>query len=339
MKSGEFMLRCNDFGMKEKILKSYLYDRMIKSLKVIENKDYKNKLTEVVNSIELVDKGIKLRMKQTKENILYFEERKELFSKEEFKEIFKIKEKLDLRIERFEELEKERKEAIEEYIGEIKCENRYEGVSKLLQKDERYFTICLSLYEKYVHEIECKLAEIVFRKWENQLTDIPTYKDNSPFRFLVHAIDCNPEMAIRKAKSCNKISTSIITHKWAYTYQNRKYGFIYYPNNENVILADCGDFYADELLLGNEYPGISAEHISLKSYLNYSKVTACRTYLIEQLEGKFGDGYEKYNEVVLYNNEETNPKGVFVKRNSDEIYKKYAHELSEVMNLRLIEID
>ncbi|MBU3075698.1 hypothetical protein [Clostridium estertheticum] len=356
----------NNYKMKEHILKSYLYDRSIKlnelqeylnPLMLILAEDLENKKTikdaliEIIDSIRFEDITTEHSIMETKQNIEYFEGAKEIFSAEELKSISDIKERLNWKIEHIESLKEDRKEFLKRNLNKIKKEfekykefdefneKNYNKLHKLLIEDDIYFFRYLNLYNDYMYEIEENLAKIIFSKWDKEMTKLDQYKDGEPFRFLVHAIGCNAERAQMKTKSCNIIATSIITDKRHSLYANREYGFIYYPTKDNVILINSGDCYADELTLSDTYPGISVQYVSANTYLNHTSVNTSRNYLIEQLESKMEGEKNNYNEIVLYNNEGTNPIGVFVKKNASETYKEDAKQLSDEMKLRLIEID
>lgn len=87
------------------------------------------------------------------------------------------------------------------------------------------------------------------------------YQRGHKFKFLVHAIRTNAENALKNAKSYPIISTSLITDEFQGTYQKSKFGFVYQPSVENVMLISNSDCYANHLPFTSSY--IEAEFFRL----------------------------------------------------------------------------
>ncbi|OME78564.1 hypothetical protein BK120_22755 [Paenibacillus sp. FSL A5-0031] len=343
------------------IINSILYERRKKIDKIACSNKFQLEnyfeITEIINSIQLKDVELEKKLKQTQFNInMILDETVRNFTIEEVNSVKKINERFQLKKEQFSDYKTARMKRESDLKDELSRTSKHDLgriIIRYLDEDDMDF---LSRYKTYVYfhyEVENPLAEITLRKWENQLTKPNEYKRGSKFKFLVHAIGTNTEIALQNAKSYPIISTSLITDEFQGTYNKRKFGFVYKPYVKNVLLISSTDCNANAMYFSES---IDAKSFSLTSipltvnkYLVYNDLYACKTNHIEEIEkeskklqknGIADLAEHKINETVLINDSSTNPVAVFILEtdNTDESTVGQAEELARKLNLPLLRI-
>ncbi|MFC6651782.1 hypothetical protein [Paenibacillus rhizoplanae] len=315
------------------IIHSLLYARRRKFDKIACSNNFDSEcyetLANIINSIKFDDQRLERRLEQTERNMnLILDGTFKNFTNDDLESIKKINEYLQIKKEQFADFKKGRLDI----LSSIKegLSSTYDTNRRLIRQLDLDDDILISRYNAYVdfqYYVENPLAKITLRVWENQLTNPNVYQRGHKFKFLVHAIRTNAENALKNAKSYPIISTSLITDEFQGTYQKSKFGFVYQPSVENVMLISNSDCYANHLPFTSSY--IEAEFFSLTStplgpnkYFQYNDYDACKTMHIEEIEmnsiknqkGSMEDVIESdtYNEIVLFNNADTNPIAVFL---------------------------
>lgn len=357
--------------------------------------NYKNceKIVKIFNSLYLEDLALDRRINQTELNLqLILENKITGFTSDEVKSAKVIFEYLqDIKIDfleyqnnrserikcikkysaRYEEKREEQKEENRKRFGEgvrspINASSESPSYSQLrficelqncLSEDNREFHDRLELYKRFNKYIESPLAEITLRKWVNQLTTPSEYKKGARFKFLIHAIRSNKKIKIPYLKNEPIISTSLITDEFQGTYQNAKYGFVYQPTLENVMVIGSSDCYINLLPIKLSDITNIPHHFSLtytpmteKKCVFFTNHLACKTMHIEEIEKQSlqkqkreiqdSSHNDMYNEIVLINDAETNPIAVFLLETKDpnEFERSQATKLSKQLELPLVKI-
>lgn len=342
------------------IINSLLYERRKKIDKIacsnnIQLEDF-DKLTAIINSIELDDPNLDRKLEQTEHNIkAILNGTYTGFTNDDVKSVKKIYERFKFRKEQFSDFKKERLER------EIRLKNEFSRdynpnlareIIRHLNDDDNDFISRYKAYVNFHYDIVEPLAEITLRKWENQLTNPAKYQQGCPFKFLVHAIGTGTETALQNAKSQPIISTSLITDEFQGTFRDLEYGFVYQPNLKNVLIISSSDCYVIDSSFDQDnyakFFSVTNIPLSPNSYLQYSAIKACKTMHIEEIETdskkmqkygiEDGKGIYAYNEIVLLNDPSTNPIAVFLLERENESSEFRANELATRLNLPLLRI-
>lgn len=343
------------------IIHSLLYARRKKFDKIacsnnIDSEAYET-LANIMNSIKFDDLRLERKFEQTERNMnLILDGTVKNFTNDDVNSIKEISERLQMKKEQFSDFKKDRLNRLSSLKEELSSKHDLtRRLNRLLDLDDDDFIGRYNAYVNFQNNIENPLAEITLRTWENQLTKPNEYRRGHKFKFLVHAIRTNAENALRYAKSRPIISTSLITDEFQETYQKSKFGFVYQPSVENVLLISSSDCYADPLPFIHPY--IEAEYFSLTSiplgpntYLQYNNYHACKTMHIEEIENPSNRNQKcniedvkeskTYNEIVLINDSYTNPIAVFLleTENTNEFSVTQAEELATKLKLPLLRI-
>jgi len=342
------------------IIKSLLYDRRKKIDEIACSDNIKpediNDIISNINSISLDDSKLEKRLEQTQINISkILDSTIKGFTNDDINAVKKIDEYLEYSKKIFSDYKQERRERESSLKDEFNSGRKLAfSINKLLNNDDREFMDRYRAYISFCRDVEEPLAQITLRKWENQITKPGDYKKGDKFKFIIHAIGTDVETALCKAKSKPIISTSLITNEFQGTYRNSKFGFVYQPNLENVLLISSSDCYAEDLIFlekeSFDYFSLMSIPLGANTYLGYNDGKACKTMHIEEIEidskktqKSSTEGVESqddYNEIVLLNNPSTNPIAVFLleKENTDESSMEKADTLAKILHLPLLRI-
>ena len=219
----------------------------------------------------------------------------------------------------------------------------------------------MHIFNKIVSNTE----NIEFKIFKSELTDVNKYQKGENFNFLVHAVTNGYN---RLEKNSSITSTSLISEDNIGLFINEdnvnSYGYIFDIDLDNIVVSSNADIFSD---IKVEYDNIEFSYI-FEKYYSYNdfevKISPIFSHGIASISKIIPISYMKkintdecikingeklnydveeiYNEIVLLNNLSLVKKAVFVRTNGDKSisidYKK-AKELSEKLNLPLIEID
>lgn len=351
---------CIDTTFQQTIIHSLLYVRHKKIDKIVYSSnvqinDYYNVL-DIINTLRLDDTHLNNRLQQTQLNInMILEGTVWNFTEDEIKSVKEIDEGLQRFKTDFCNFEKERSKrlsALKEYFPTEENDDRSKRIlereiNKFLKLDDRDYETRYREYIAFLKNIEIPLAKITLRRWGEQLTKPEKYRQGTKFKFLVHAINTSIEAALQEAKNNLTISTSLITDEFNGTYKNSKFGFVYQPNVNNVLLMSSSDCYADPMDYSSPIDPkfFSLTHVPLNTnkYLIYAGHDTCKTMHIEEIERSMraDNRTNNYNEIVLTNDPCTNPIAVFLIEESDTGHSRteeQAIKLHKQLGLPLVRI-
>lgn len=219
----------------------------------------------------------------------------------------------------------------------------------------------MHIFNKIVSNTE----NIEFKIFKSELTDVNKYQKGENFNFLVHAVTNGYN---RLEKNSSITSTSLISEDNIGLFINEdnvnSYGYIFDIDLDNIVVSSNADIFSD---IKVEYDNIEFSDI-FEKYYSYNdfevKISPIFSHGIASISKIIPISYMKkintdecikingeklnydveeiYNEIVLLNNLSLVKKAVFVRTNGDKsisVDYKEAKELSEKLNLPLIEID
>lgn len=254
------------------------------------------------------------------------------------------------------------KEALKENINKV---NRLLVILKnsIIEEeiDKDKIDYIMHIFNKIVSNTE----NIEFKIFKSELTDVNKYQKGENFNFLVHTVTNGYN---RLEKNSSITSTSLISEDNIGLFINEdnvnSYGYIFDIDLDNIVVSSNADIFSD---IKVEYDNIEFSDI-FEKYYSYNdfevKISPIFSHGIASISKIIPISYMKkintdecikingeklnydveeiYNEIVLLNNLSLVKKAVFVRTNGDKSisidYKK-AKELSEKLNLPLIEID
>ena len=320
-----------DIECKEKLL-SYFIEEMRDNLIKLKDRDKTLLNFDHARKKFIVEYGFKNRIGTAKENITYLVNEKKVCDRFKSEFINKIGDLEHKIIELVDEIHEE----FNVFRSKFACGNTY--IEYYVNNIKNKYMNLIRIYKDFLVE-EGKIKEEVIKIWMDELTKYESYTENDKFKLLVYATEKDAESVVKdKDVLCDNgvIHTSYITDTHPYVYKNREYGLVFYINKETLLYmckgdAQTADFKGvDYIFSMNDFHCFSKKEILSVSH---SSVDLCSTYLPEQLLS------EKYNEVVLINNNKYNmPKAVFVFDDAKEIWKNHAETLKEMLGLRLITI-
>ena len=261
-----------------------------------------------------------------------------------------------------EKLTLKEKEALKENINKV---NRLLVILKnsIIEEeiDKDKIDYIMHIFNKIVSNTE----NIEFKIFKSELTDVNKYQKGENFNFLVHTVTNGYN---RLEKNSSITSTSLISEDNIGLFINEdnvnSYGYIFDIDLDNIVVSSNADIFSE---IKVEYDNIEFSKIFEKYYsyndfeVKISPIFSHGIALISKIipisymkkintdecikingEKLNYDVEEIYNEIVVLNNSFLVKKAVFVRTNGDKSisidYKK-AKELSEKLNLPLIEID
>ena len=219
----------------------------------------------------------------------------------------------------------------------------------------------MHIFNKIVSNTE----NIEFKIFKSELTDVNKYQKGENFNFLVHAVTNGYN---RLEKNSSITSTSLISEDNIGLFINEdnvnSYGYIFDIDLDNIVVSSNADIFSE---IKVEYDNIEFSKI-FEKYYSYNdfevKISPIFSHGIASISKIIPISYMKkintdecikingeklnydveeiYNEIVVLNNSSLVKKAVFVRTNGDKsisIDYKNAKELSEKLNLPLIEID
>lgn len=271
------------------------------------------------------------RIKVTIKNIGYLIENEIL----DVKYLQEQKKIMNIFWEKFDDYEEDLIKVIAESENDL---NNILSTEIFLKKYKEKYMLLISEYERYLYnekELVTKIVDI----WNKELTNCKTYTKGCNYKFLVYATRLKAENVIDIVLNKNAlIYTSYITIDHAKTYQNRGYGLIFEPKDENILfMSDSDNMTVDfEIMLDGYNFSLNNSYFFRGNGIvgvSHTNLDVGRTYTPEQLLG------ESYNEVVLINNEYTIPKAVFIFEDAKDFEKKEASKLANLLNLDLLELE
>ena len=219
----------------------------------------------------------------------------------------------------------------------------------------------MHIFNKIVSNTE----NIEFKIFKSELTDVNKYQKGENFNFLVHAVTNGYN---RLEKNSSITSTSLISEDNIGLFINEdnvnSYGYIFDIDLDNIVVSSNADIFSE---IKVEYDNIEFSKI-FEKYYSYNdfevKISPIFSHGIASISKIIPISYMKkintdecikingeklnydveeiYNEIVVLNNSFLVKKAVFVRTNGDKsisVDYKEAKELSEKLNLPLIEID
>ena len=261
-----------------------------------------------------------------------------------------------------EKLTLKEKEALKENINKV---NRLLVILKnsiiAEEIDKDKIDYIMHIFNKIVSNTE----NIEFKIFKSELTDVNKYQKGENFNFLVHAVTNGYN---RLEKNSSITSTSLISEDNIGLFINEdnvnSYGYIFDIDLDNIVVSSNADIFSE---IKVEYDNIEFSKI-FEKYYSYNdfevKISPIFSHGIASISKIIPISYMKkintdecikingeklnydveeiYNEIVVLNNSFLVKKAIFVRTNehkSISIYYKKAKELSEKLNLPLIEID
>lgn len=174
------------------------------------------------------------------------------------------------------------------------------------------------------------LQQIIIEDWQQQVSDIESYKPGNPFKFICHST--NSEKFDGDFYS-SYISCSLLTEEFTDTYRSG-FGFIFPPTN--LVSADGEDMYVNNYVEDDDELHISS---SISQLLSVDEVLSkCRSRRKENAKNK---NYQRiYNEVVK---KSFDPIAIFCitvgEKELSHNYQSAKKLQTQFPNLKIVEID